>query len=430
MKFRTHLIAACALLLVAIWLSSGTMYPFAATWAFPMVSKPCGYLFNQDHSQYRAAFDMLDGRPRAAWEWSIVLRRLLYPVVAYPFMKAAGFVAGGFIASALINLAALVALALFLRRRWGDRAAIVGAWLFACYPGVTYWGALPYANATIVPVSCGLFILLTRVEERSDLRALVSSSLAMGVLFTAYDLLPFFGVAALIVLGRRRRWSALPVAAGCMAIGPLAAWFILTRIARVPWSNINTDIYGTMIDAYLHPPGVGVWLRGIAAFPIVLVQVFFFSNFLFLPGLFLILLVVTRARLTLVEGALLVSVALVFLFNNLAPPYPETYQMRGDYIPRLYQPAGVALIVYCARVIGNPVGGDPGKVRFAVAALALVLVANLSIAFGPIARAPWAGRVYQRFYMHASLETMNENLALHGRRPLGFCGGPERAASP
>src|SRR5438105_4877949 len=111
MRFRTHLIGACLLMLLAIWLSSGTMYPFAATWAFPIVSRPCGYLFNQDHTAYRAAFDMLDGAPRAQWEWSIVLRRILYPLVAFPFMKAAGFVVGGFIASALINVAALIALA-------------------------------------------------------------------------------------------------------------------------------------------------------------------------------------------------------------------------------------------------------------------------------------------------------------------------------
>ena len=125
MRFRLHLIAAATLMVVAIWLSSGTMSPFAATWAFPIVTKSCGYLFNLDHPQYRAAFDMLDGAPRAAWEWSITLRRILYPLVAFPFMKAGGFVAGGFIASVLINLSALVALAVFVRKRWGDRAAIV-----------------------------------------------------------------------------------------------------------------------------------------------------------------------------------------------------------------------------------------------------------------------------------------------------------------
>src|SRR5215467_365466 len=129
MRFRIHLIAAGTLMLLAIWMSSGTMYPYASTWAFPIVSKPCAYLFNLDHWAYRAAFQMLDVAPRAEWESSVVLRRLLYPVVAFPFMKAAGFLVGGFIASAAINMAALVVLALFLRKRWGERVAIVGAWL-------------------------------------------------------------------------------------------------------------------------------------------------------------------------------------------------------------------------------------------------------------------------------------------------------------
>ena len=421
MRFRTHLVGACLLMLLAIWLSSGTMYPFASTWAYPIVSKSCGYLFNQDHTAYRAAFDMLDGAPRAQWEWSIVLRRILYPLVAFPFMKAAGFVVGGFIVSVLINVAALIALALFLRQRWGETVAVVGIWLLAAYPGVTYWGALPYANAIIVPASVGLFILLTRLDEQVELRSVVWNCLGMTVLFTAYDLLPFFGGAAMLLLNRRRRWRQVPIAAACLVTGPLIVVLALAKIARLPWSNENTDLYGAMLGAYLHPPAVGVWLRGVASFPVVLGQVFFFSNLVFLPTLFLLVLIVVRARLSAIEGALAIAIGLVFAFNNLAPPYPETYQLRGDYIPRIYQPLGVALIVYCARVVGGLNTPDRAKAAIVKTLFALAMAANLSVAFGPIARVPWAGRVYQRFYMHAYIETMDLNLARHGRRPLGFC---------
>jgi len=406
---------------VAIWLSSGTMYPFAATWAFPIVTKSCGYLFNLDHPQYRAAFDMLDGAPRAAWEWSITLRRILYPLVAFPFMKVAGFVVGGFITSLLINLSALVALAVFVRKRWGDRAAIVSAWLLATYPGVTYWGALPYANATIVPVSCGLFILLTRIEERDDLKWIFGNALAMGVLVTAYDLLPYFAAAAVIVLAWRRRWRAIPIVAACMASGPLLVWFILSKVVRLNWSNINTEIYGLALHAYLHPGSIGGWVRSLAGFPRVVGQVFLFSNLVFLPVLFLMVLLIARARLSLVERALFIAIALVFLFNNLAPPDPATDQMRGAYIPRIYQPLGVALIVYCARVIGSLETLDRMKSRMVRAAFAFTLVANLSVAFGPVARLPWAGEIYQRFYFHSFLDSMDVNLTRYGRRPLGFC---------
>ena len=81
MRFRAHLIGASALLLLAIWLSSGTMAPYASTWAFPIVSKPCGYLYNLDHPQHLAVFQMLDGQPREVWQGSFVLRRLLFPAI-------------------------------------------------------------------------------------------------------------------------------------------------------------------------------------------------------------------------------------------------------------------------------------------------------------------------------------------------------------
>jgi hypothetical protein len=294
-------------------------------------------------------------------------------------------------------------------------------WLLASYPGVTYWGALPYANATVVPASLGLYMLLTRLDEREDLRWVVGNALAMGLLVTAYDLLPYFGVAALIVLARRRRWRAMPIAAICLATGPVLVWLLLTRLVHVAWSNINTDIYGIMVRGYLHPGDVGAWIRSLAGFPRVLGQVFLFSNMVFLPLLFLLLLLIVRARLSAVEGAVFVSIALVFLFNNLGPPHPETEQMRGEYIPRIYQPLGAALIVYCARVVGAGGALERPKATFVAVALSATLLANLSVAFGPIAHVPWAGSIYQRFYFHAYLDSMDTNLALYGRRPLGFC---------
>jgi hypothetical protein len=364
---------------------------------------------------------MLDGAPRERWQSSVVLRRVLYPLVAFPFMKIAGFVAGGFIASALINLAALIALALFLRRRWGERSAVVGAWLLALHPGVTYWGALPYANAAIVPASLGLFMLLARLDEQPDLASVARNCLGMTVLFTAYDLLPYFAVAGLILLMRRRRWSALPIAVACLVSGPLLVSIVLGKVAHVPWSNANTRYYGAMVTAYLHPLSAAAWLRELARFPLVLVQVFLFSNMVFLPALFLSVLLVARERLTPVEGALLAGVGLVFAFNNLAPPNPDTDDMRGEWIARIYQPALAVLIVYCARVAGAAKDLERPRAIVVSYLTAIVMLGNLSVAFGPIAHVPWAGPIYQRFYRHSFADTMDRNLAAHGRRPLGFC---------
>ena len=135
---------------------------------------------------------MLDGQPREVWQGSFVLRRTAFPAIAYPAMKALGYEVGGFMVSLLAHVGALLVLALFVRKRYGDGAAVAASWMLAAYPGITYWAALPYANAVIVPASCVLFILLTRLDESARLRSVTWISLAMGLLFTAYDLMPFW----------------------------------------------------------------------------------------------------------------------------------------------------------------------------------------------------------------------------------------------
>src|SRR5262249_49078005 len=152
--------------------------------------------------------------------------------------------------------------------------------------------------------SCGLFILLTRLDEETDLRAVALHALGMGVLFTSYDLWPYFTGGAVILLARRRRWRAIPVAVPCMLLAPAIVLFLVLQVLRVPWSTSNTDHYAYTRRPYLPPPALGVWLKGVATFPVVLAKVFLFSNMVFLPLLFLFLLLFVRARLSAVEGAL------------------------------------------------------------------------------------------------------------------------------
>jgi hypothetical protein len=420
-RFRAHLVGAGALLALACWLSSGTMTPVASTFFAPLVSEPCGYLYNVDHPLHEAAFRMLDGQPRQLWESSVVLRRILFPLLAYPFMKAGGYVAGGFVASVLCQLVGLVALGLHLRRKHGDDAARAGVWLLATYPGITYWAGLPYAYVAIVPASILSFVLLERLEERTGQRETAVTAAALGVLFTAYDLLPFFGVAAALMLVWRRRAVELPAALLAMAAPSLLVVLVFKLAAHLDWSNKNTDIYSIVARAYLHPPAPGVWLSAVSDFLPVLGANFFYGNLVFLPLLFLVAASVARKRLALAEGALLAAGAAIFCFNNLAPPYVGRWQMRGTFIPRLYQPVFVSLLVYAARAVGDWRALSPVKGRFLVAAAALAFIGNATIAFGPVARVPWAGHVYHRFYEHSQDGEMERLLALHGRRPLGFC---------
>jgi hypothetical protein len=419
--FRTQVAGAALLLTLAVWLSSGTMAPYASTYAFSTATRPCGYLVNIDQPQHEAVFQMLDGQPRERWERSVVLRRLLFPLVAYPLMKLGGYLAGGFVASLLWQLGGLVALALHLRRRHGEAAGIAGSWLYATYPGLTYWAGLPYAYVAIVPASVALFILLGRLDEQRRPVATAAIALAMGLLFTAYDLAPFFGLGAVFLLLARRRYLEVPLAVAAMAAAPLASLLLLKIAFAAPLANPNTAIYGIVFRAYLHPPGLGAWLRGVVDLPVVLVENFLFSNMLFLPLGFLVVAALTVRRLDPAEAAVTAAVTLVFLFNNLAPPYEGRWQMRGDFIPRLYQPLFVVLLVYCARAFGDWRSLPGARGRLLQSAALFVLVGNATVVFGPAARVPWAGTIYHLFYRHSPASTMDENLARYGRRPLGFC---------
>src|SRR5262249_37715551 len=132
-KFRISLAAAAITLLAGSWLSSGTMTPYAATLDPPLIriQKPCGYLTNIDHDHYRAAFWMLQGKPRELWQGSVVLRRLLYPILAFPLMTAWGFESGGFVTNLIITLSAFVVFSIFVYHVLGQAAGLTAMWLLA-----------------------------------------------------------------------------------------------------------------------------------------------------------------------------------------------------------------------------------------------------------------------------------------------------------
>ena len=93
--------------------------------------------------------------------------------------------------------------------------------------------------------------------------------------------------------------------------------------------------------------------------------------------------------------------------------------MRGEYIPRIYQPLVVVLIVYCARAIGAAGALERSKATFVAVALGATLLANLSVAFGPIAHVPWAGSITSGSQLHAFLDSMDTNLARYGAARSG-----------
>lgn len=416
-RFRAHLAVAAIVLIAAIWLSTGTMAPYAATVESPSIAEPCHYLVSVDHEQFVAPFRMMRGDPVETWGWSVVLRRLLFPIIALPFVNVFGFLTGGLIASMLVNVAAVIAFTMLIRRRFGEAAALTALWLLATYPGITYWAGLPYSYVVIVPGSLACMMLLYRLQDANTLRDAVAASLLLGIVFLGYDLLPFFGAAAALLLLLRRRFLWMVAACVTMLLPSfaVAALFILIG---VPLVNANTVMYLVIINAYAHPD-FALWARYIAALPRVFLSNFLFSNFVVLPLLFCgATIVALRRKFSIVERpeiVLMIASLAVFLFNNAAPPY-YGWQLRGDWVARLYQPVLPALLLAIARVSQRSVADRRWQIAIAVSVLA-----NASIAFGPVLMNPISAHVYQRFYMHSSPDSLLVNLRRFGRRPLGVC---------
>ena len=419
--YRPHVVAAVVVLTGAIYLSSGTMAPYGATLAYPLVLEPCHYLVNVDHYQFEAVYRMIRGDAPSQWAGSVVLRRLLFPVISYPFVSMAGFLAGGLLASVLVHVLSLIVFAGFIRRRFGDAAAIATLWLLSTYPGITYWAGLPYSYVAIVPGSLMGLILLYRIEESPALADVLRGAFLLGLISTAYDLLPFFGPAAMIVLAARRRWlPILPAGIAMVVPGLLVA--VMLSMVGVSAVNSNTANYLIVVLSYLNPDRYdSVWLAYMLELPLILVSNALYSNVVFLPLLAVAgSWVLWRRKLEIValpEKGLLVSGLLLFLFTNAAPPY-YGWQMRGYWVARLYQPLLVVLLMIVARLTHHLVGTALAKWRMAVVA---TVVLNASVAFGPVLMNPLAGFVYHKFYVHSPPESLLINLQRYGRRPLGFC---------
>lgn len=415
---RNHLAAAAAVLVAGIWLSSGTMAPYAATVVNPPSLEPCHYLINVDHRHHIAPFFLLGGLPPEYWDRSVVLRRILYPIVAYPFVLVADFMWGGLIANMAITVTAMVTFARHINRRFGSAAAIAVAWLLSTYPGITYWAGLPYGYAAIVPASIVCLIMLYRLDEAQRMREVFEAALLMGFAFLAYDLLPFFLPAAVLTLVVRRRWLWAAAAAVVSVLPSLALtgmyWAMGVDLARA-----NSSIYLTIVRSYLLPAMNAEWTSFLAKLPLVLVSNFFYSNFVFLPALFVaFLLIANRSRIEILrmpERALLVTALAIFLFNNAAPLY-DGWQMRGEWVARLYQPVFVAMLVIVARLIA----ARPRAVLPRGLVVATIL-ANALVVVGPVTLTPLGPYLYHKFYAHSPGHLFLENMHKFGRRPLGVC---------
>ena len=410
---------AAFVLVLGCWLSSGTLAPYG----MQPDGGPCGYRVNIDHGQFKAVFRMLDGAPENQWIGSVVLRRVLHPALAYPWMKAFGFDLGGLLFNIVLHVATLFGLALAIRRFFDARASVLATWLFATYPGITYWVGLPYSYAFIVPGSIACTIALLWWHERPSLRRGIAAACVVGVVGLGYDLMPFFGGALLFLLVVRRRWLDLGV-----VLLVLLAWaaFIakgLPAIFGFPAQNSNTAAYGAVVTSYLDAPHrLTGWGSLLADLPKVFASNFVFSNFVFFPALFVWVLVLRRRRPVFhpVALAVLLAVLGMLLFLKAAPPYQGAWQLRGCWVPRLLQPWFVAILITVAAAAVSL--RNTSRYRALVASVVLVTALNGAVIAGPFIKlTPLYAGVYQRFYRAWRMDDNTSWLKRLGRRPYGIC---------
>jgi hypothetical protein len=420
--------------LILLWLSTGTVNPYASTFPIPVVDPHCGYLYNPDHEGFRAPFLLLDGAPESSWIGSENLKRLLYPLLAYPAMKLLGFEQGGVLLNLLLFIAGFAALSALLARLAGPQAAMAGRWLFATFPGNSYWIGLPYSYACIMPFSVFALCLLA-FAARVQLSFFRASwiALSLGVLCLAYDLfLPVFVLAFLVEGFILQRPKLLLIGSTVLLALPT---FLLNLALKLFWNvnplNPNTGRYVKILSAYLHPPSISGWFSSLADLPLVFIHNFFAAGFIFLP-LVVFLIAAYRwlpARRIVLEGSRELSIALavfalgllaMFIVVNAAPPYRDMFQIRGTVYARMYAPLGVVLIAYLSSIF------ETAKIRVRLQSLVgicifAVVLLNSIVVSGPYYALKFSDFVYSCYYGHGPLGTMSKNLSQYGVRPLGRC---------
>ena len=384
---------------------------------------PCHYRVNIDHGQFVRVFWMIDGKPADQWKDSVVLRRVLHPLLAYPWMKAFGFDLGGLLFNIFSHVIALFSLAIAMRRFFDARASVLTCWLLATYPGYAYWVGLPYSYAFIVPGSIACLIALLWVHEQPSLPRSVIAACVVGLVGTGYDLMPFFGGALLLLLLASRRWLDVGV-----VLVTLAAWGLfvakgLPAIFGFPALNSNTQAYAEVVKAWIHAiHRTHGWGTLLIHAPQVLLSNFFFSNFVFFPVLLIWLLVLRRKRPVLhpVAACVLLSAFALWAFLNLAPPYDGAWQLRGTWVPRLFQPWFVAVLVTAAAT--SMAMRDTARYKLFFWSVVVAIVLDAAVITGPfIGLTPLYASVNQRFYRAWAMNHNATWLNKLGRRPYGFC---------
>jgi hypothetical protein len=424
--FALCLLAALVLLLVQMYLNTGTLSGYAVTLGNPFVKE--GYIVNYDYPHYECNYRSVMGENADEWKWGWVLRRQLFFVLAFPFFKIAGFYLGGLIAAFIITLVSFYFFIRFVYKNIGLRPAYVAMALLATYPGIMYWIGSPFAQVMIVPCCCWIYMIMWKMQETQSLTKHLLYLFAISILFTAYDLFAFFYPAILIIYFRQRQWKQMIFSLPIMIIPQALIVYWLEARGATELHTENSGLYLSILKSYLHIGDPAAMLTIMSEAPTTFFYNYFDSNFLFLPLAFLLLAgygYAIKFKFNRIEGSVLLVALLIFLFNNLAPEYENGFPMRGEWIARIYQPLFIVMIMYIARLSAHTTDLKSMPAKLFAAILVLCVCFNLAINTGGVFNSTLTQNAWYRFYQHATYHTMTDNLKIFGIRPLGF---PDKTA--
>jgi hypothetical protein len=343
-------------------------------------------------------------------------------------MKAFGFETGGLIVNVIITILAFLFFVDFLRKRFGFNAATVGMWLITTFPGIFYFSGMPYSYSTIVPSTLVILVLLWKSWESDNTLLLMTVAFVIGVLSTSYDFLPIFGFAYIVLLLLKRRYLSLLPATILLVLPSIIVALVLKFYYKVDLHNANTDMYSNMLSGFRGNLNYGEWFKFICNYPVVLFDNFFSCGFLFLPALF-VFIVLANLRFKLisfgmVEIVMIAIVGAIHAVNNLVPPYGG-WSLRGIGMARLYEPIVLVELLFVARYYQCLLDlGNEERMKFyfmaQMTALVAVVILNLAVVLGGVIGNPMTPYVYHRFYRHSSIECWEKNIGLYGKRLYGF----------
>ena len=421
---KSHLIFVLgfSILALQLWVSSGTLYPYAYTLHEPLVDSVCGYLFNIDHKIMLSSLNMFGDAFNFTDITMLYWHRPLYPALLYPVAKILGVLWGALLLNFLIHSFSIFLFISFLKKHYGEAVAKASFWLCIFYPGIYYWGATPYVHTLIVPITLFCFMYLSHLKKMNFVQMTVWT-LGLGGLFLGYDLFAIFAPASFLLLLFYRQYKKIPFL--ILLIIPTIIWNLtLQKYWNRPPVNSLTQTYLTLLLSYLGPESWSLWLKNMIKFPWILFKTFLYSNFFVIPISVILILWSKRKQFKMIWGvssSIAISILILFSFINLSPPSidPVGWDFHGTWIARIYQPLFIILIIFLAKYFAELKLEQKYKNFLMVVFFSL----NIAIIWGPLLNLRVAHYVYLKFYKHGNGKPalIQENLRRHGTRPLGFC---------